>query len=333
MAWALKRVISQYHKEWDLVLLYEPAIINQIAYLLCRRFGIPMALRMTGRMDLAFQEGHRQNGPLKGVVSNAYSWWLRRAEAYLARRILTITDGQLGFLGPNPQKHRAVFCLESVMRAEEFPSTWSPPVWHRGAEPFRVLSLSRVHPQKGIHHLVEACALVNRHNIDIRLDIVGPIYDGALGAYATQLREQIATLSIERSVHLQGFVEQSQLQELWGSAHALVVPCVSNGDGVPKVIMEAMARGVPVVATRVGGIPNVIRDGENGLLIEPGDVQALTGSLERLATSPDLHMELSRKASEQSSEFAAEAVAEKFATLVRGALSSTSTGDGSTRDR
>jgi colanic acid/amylovoran biosynthesis glycosyltransferase len=96
-----------------------------------------------------------------------------------------------------------------------------------------------------------------------------------------------------------GFLSQDDLQELLSMAHIFLHPSETvSGDveGVPNAMLEAMAAGVPVVATRHGGIPEVVMDGENGLLAEEKDVEQLTEALSRLAEDSNQYQRFSKNA-------------------------------------
>lgn len=99
-----------------------------------------------------------------------------------------------------------------------------------------------------------------------------------------------------KGVRFEGRVGQARLAELLGEASALVLP--SSQENAPMVIAEAMAAGVPVVATRVGGIPDMIRHGETGLLYPVGDIPELAHCLRRLLLEPDLQARLAQQAQE-----------------------------------
>ena len=112
-----------------------------------------------------------------------------------------------------------------------------------------------------------------------------------LGPLEGEIREAVRSAGLER-FHMLGAV--SDLQTVLPGYDVLVVP--SRVDGRPLVIMEALASGVPVVASRVGGIPEMIVPGRNGALCEPGDVAAFAETLRGLAGDPDGLAKLSREA-------------------------------------
>lgn len=130
-------------------------------------------------------------------------------------------------------------------------------------------------PRKGLHHLLSAFARLEQPRA--RLHLVG----GAENAdYAKQLRRQAAELDIGDRVSFVGAVSQAELARYFGAARAMALPSLSEGLG--RVVVEAMLLGTPVIGSRVGGIPDLIIDGENGYLVEAGNEAELTAALRQI---------------------------------------------------
>jgi glycosyltransferase involved in cell wall biosynthesis len=141
----------------------------------------------------------------------------------------------------------------------------------------RVLCLGRLNKGKGSYDLLEAAALAPVASLELRLG-----GDGEL----EQVRERARELGIEDRVHVLGWLrDEAKAREL---ASASVFVLASYNEGLPMSVLEAMAAGLPVVSTRVGGIPEAVSDGIEGYLIDPGDVAALADRLGRLASNPGL---------------------------------------------
>jgi glycosyltransferase involved in cell wall biosynthesis len=151
----------------------------------------------------------------------------------------------------------------------------TPPAGPRPASgaPFRLLALGRLVPKKGFTVLMEACRLLAAQGLDFRLTLAGD------GPERGKIRELVEQHGLAARVNLPGAVPHREVARLMGAADLLVMPSViapsGDRDGIPNVILEAMLCGTPVVATAVSGIPEVIRDGDTGWLIAPGDAQAL----------------------------------------------------------
>lgn len=130
-------------------------------------------------------------------------------------------------------------------------------------------------PRKGVHHLLTAFAQLN-HPI-AQLHLVGHPENAV---YAEQLRQQADDLNISDRVHFVGNVSQQGLADYFAKARVMALPSLSEGLG--RVVVEAMLLGTPVIGSRVGGIPDMVTDGENGYLVEPDDVESLTVALQKI---------------------------------------------------
>ena len=143
----------------------------------------------------------------------------------------------------------------------------------------RLLFLGALVKRKGVWDLVEAVARVAAERPDAILELAG-------SASSAELRRLIDTKAVNKNVRFLGWIQDDDKLAAFGRAHMLVLP--SYIEGLPVVLLEAMAAGLPVVATRVGGIPDLVEDGVNGFLIEPGDVEALSESILRLLSDTEL---------------------------------------------
>lgn len=155
---------------------------------------------------------------------------------------------------------------------------------HRSS--FSILCVARLVEKKGLPHLVEACGHLRDRGLGFRCQIVGR---GNLRPLVTGM---IRELRLEKHVRLRGAVRQGEVPDLYRAADVCVLPAIvasdGNREGLPVSIVEALACGLPVVATPVSGIAEVVRHDHNGLLVPPGDSSALADALERLITDPGL---------------------------------------------
>jgi colanic acid/amylovoran biosynthesis glycosyltransferase len=150
----------------------------------------------------------------------------------------------------------------------------------------RVLVVGRLVSGKGYALLLEALADVVARGHDVTLEIVGE------GPAGEALRARAAALGVAERVQWLGAVGQDEIRRHYEEADAFCLP--SFAEGVPVVLMEAMAMQLPVVATRIAGIPELIDDGVSGLLVAPARAGELADALARLAASPELRGQLGR---------------------------------------
>ena len=141
-----------------------------------------------------------------------------------------------------------------------------------------VLTVARLQPAKGIDDLVAATALLRERLPGLRVAVAGS------GPQEEELRAQIGQAGLSDSFRLLG--TRSDVGSLLAAADAFCLP--SRHEGLPISLLEAMQAGLPCVATRVGGIPGLVQEGEEALLVEPADVDGLAAALARVLGDREL---------------------------------------------
>jgi colanic acid/amylovoran biosynthesis glycosyltransferase len=149
---------------------------------------------------------------------------------------------------------------------------------------FTVLSVGRLVEHKGFGYLIEACRILKENaDIDFICNIIGE------GIERLKYEQLISELDLIGVVHLLGAREQSEVMRALKCADLFVLPCVTEErgmqDGIPVSLMEAMAMEIPVISTRVSGIPELIKDG-SGILVEPRDAKALAMAIGKILKLP-----------------------------------------------
>jgi glycosyltransferase involved in cell wall biosynthesis len=175
----------------------------------------------------------------------------------------------------------------------------------------RALFVGTYGRRKGAAELVEAIAQLRGEGVSIELDLAGK--EEFRGEDA-ELRRLVRESGLTDFVRFHGVLEAPALRDLYESSHVFVLP--SRSEGLPMALLEAMAFRLPVVATRVGGIPDVVEDGESGLLIQPARTGELTDALRRLTSDSRLRDRLGEQAQARVRELAsADIVAERWRTI------------------
>jgi colanic acid/amylovoran biosynthesis glycosyltransferase len=157
-----------------------------------------------------------------------------------------------------------------------------------------IFSISQLAERKGYPVLIEACHILDKRGCDFDCIIAGE------GPQRPLLEQLIAKYQLQDKVQLIGKVFQEQLGDYLHRADMFVLPCLvaSNGDcdGVPVALMEAMAMEIPTISTYVSGIPELIEDGQSGLLVEEKDGAALADAIQRLLEDAELRVRLGKEA-------------------------------------
>jgi glycosyltransferase involved in cell wall biosynthesis len=200
------------------------------------------------------------------------------------------------------------------------PPSGPPPVRMPGA-PTLVMTVGRLVAKKGFDDLLAALAMVRDAGVGFRFEIFG---DGPMREELVGLRDR---LGLALCVQFRGERPQPELIPALRRADifALTPYVLADGDrdGVPNVLVEAMACGVPVVATGVGGIPELVRDGTNGVLANPRDVPGIAGSLTTLFGNPPLRARLGAAGRRTvETEFDVDVASRRLAALFAGAARS-----------
>lgn len=249
---------------------------------------------------------HREVKTFRSAFSRLYKGWhIARTERFCvknARHIIAISPYILAEFGDlisadahhieNPIADR-FFALEGR------------------SQPDRILFAGVIIPRKQVLELLQAMVEVRRSVPTAQLRLAGdkknPI-DG--GRYFAELQELIAREQLGEKVRFLGSLSEGELLKEYMECSLLVLPSVQ--ETAPMVIMQAMAAGKAVVATRVGGVPYLVQDGRTGLLVDSGDIPALAEALIRLLKNDTLRAEMGQRAKEVAEQrFRARAVAEK----------------------
>lgn len=163
--------------------------------------------------------------------------------------------------------------------------------------PIRILSVGSLVDRKGGEDVLRAFAQIANQCPQVELRFVGT------GPLRSKLEQMVQTWAIEKRVSFAGFVRHAKVQDELSCAHIFCHPSrtAKNGDkeGIPGTIVEAMATGLPVVTTRHAGIPDIVRDGEDGFVVAEQDVNAIAQALLTLVDEPRLRALMGRKATRQ----------------------------------
>jgi len=163
-----------------------------------------------------------------------------------------------------------------------------PPRQRQDQDPFKILCVATLSPAKGLPLLIGAVERLVRQGRSIHLRLVGD------GPDRRHLESVIASLGLEGQVTLEGNCNQDRVQAFYRETDLFAL--ASSAEGVPVVLMEAMAMEVPCVATRITGIPELIRHGIEGWLVPPADEEQLAGAIAKLMDDPGLRRKLGRSA-------------------------------------
>jgi colanic acid/amylovoran biosynthesis glycosyltransferase len=213
-----------------------------------------------------------------------------------ARVIITETDYSEKFLRERfPERADRIRRIYNGLNLGEFGRA------NFSSDPPLIVAIGRLIAKKGFANLIRACALLVEHGRSFRCEIFGE------GPLENQLRGQIEESGLKELVQLPGAKPQHEIRKCLARARVFVMPSVPEAEGgmdnLPTVIMEAMATALPVVSTRIGGIPEMVVESETGFLVEPDDVVALAGAIEEVINDRSLGQKLGQAGYERAEKF------------------------------
>jgi len=210
-----------------------------------------------------------------------------------ARVVVTETDYAEKFLRERfPERADRIHRVYNGLNLAEFGrATFS-------SDPPSIVAIGRLIVKKGFANLIRACALLVERGRSFQCDIYGE------GPLEKQLRAQIEELGLRQFVQLPGPKPQHELRARLANASVFILPSVPEPEGgmdnLPTVIMEGMATGLPVVSTRIGGIPEMVIENQTGFLVQPEDSVALAGAMEKVTSDRSLGRKLGQAGYERS---------------------------------
>jgi glycosyltransferase involved in cell wall biosynthesis len=202
-----------------------------------------------------------------------------------ARVIATETDYAAQFLRKRfPERADRIHRIYNGLNLAEFGRTDFSPT------PLLIVAVGRLIAKKGFANLIRACGLLAERGKSFQCEIFGE------GPLENELHAQIDQLNLQDRVALSGAKPQREIRQRLAVASVFVLPSVVDAhggmDNLPTVIMEAMATGLPVVSTGIGGIPEMVVQNETGLLVRPGDAVLLAGAIEKVIDDRSLAQKL-----------------------------------------
>jgi colanic acid/amylovoran biosynthesis glycosyltransferase len=234
------------------------------AWWIKRLFGTSYSF--TGHANDIFVEKPGQRVPLKSLVAEASF-------------VVSVSDYGVDYL-----RSRFPFAATKIYRVYNGINLAQFIAAEPGAQPVRIVSIGRLIPKKGYAELVEACSLLNRQGLDFRCTIIGG------GPEHLPLRQLIETRGLAKIIELVGPKSQTEIVELLAQSQIFVFPArrdeTGDQDNLPTVLIEAMASGLPIVASSLAGIPEIIAGETNGILVPQQAPEALASALRSLLLDP-----------------------------------------------
>lgn len=272
----INKEIKKAIKNADIGLILLPSYVGLLASLVCQRHHFPIFQWIVGNWSENIVL--RRRTPItrwlaSKIIAPFIDWLTKR----LTRDVLTFYTGCIIYNQDKPYHH---IRTSSSIQASDIYSHQNDP-----QPPYNSLFVGRLSPEKGVSDLLEVIALMNTNCEEVMLDIAGT------GELENVLKQQTKRFAITNQVIFHGYVPiGEELFNLYRSSDLIVLPSLE--DQQPKVLLEGMSQSIAVIGTNVGGIPSIIRDGVNGLLIPPGQPDEIVKACKCILTDDELRQRL-----------------------------------------
>ncbi len=277
--------LFRFARRVDLLHCRVPTPAAIFAFLFGSLLGRPAFLLIVG--DLA---ALRDSVPYHGIkrrLWRAYTAFEERNMQWMADRSLAFANGA-ALARKHSRRDRAV--IETRTTTISLADLATRPDTCAGSR-IRLVTVSRIDPRKGLTVLPDVVSLLQERGFDVMLDIIGPAVGAPGEAEQRAIVARAAALGVGARVKLPGAVPLEQLLPLYRSYDLFVLPTLP-GEGIPRVLLEAMTSGVPIVTTRVAGIPSLVTHEVNGLLVDDPTPATIAEALARLLSDASLRQRL-----------------------------------------
>lgn len=244
-----------------------------------------------------------------GILSEPSRWRLREK---IDRALFTVCVSWYARSQAMLWSHRGTWSRHHVIHCGINPKDFELRRHHGSGT--RLLFVGRFDHVKGLFLLIDALGRLARERPGVHLDLVGD------GPQRSELEMAVSEQQLENHITFHGYLSQSKIREILSDVDVCVMS--SFAEGIPVVLMEAMAAGVAVVAPRIAGIPELIDDGHNGLLFHPGNADALVSALRRVLDDPELRNTFAERGRRRvAEEFNLDGEVSRLVTVMRAHLS------------
>jgi len=200
---------------------------------------------------------------------------------------VTCTNTNVEYLRARTSSPEKIYGIYHGLDTDQFaPPAGASPVAKLCPPPRKLLTIGRQVEKKGFIYLIEACRILRERDVPFQLDIVG-----APGDHSESISKAIVDYQLQDHIAMRPPMRQQDLLALYQEASVFVLPCIvledGDRDGIPNVIAEAMACALPVVVTGVSGIPELVNDKVNGMVVPDRNAHQIADAIEHLLGSPE----------------------------------------------
>jgi len=302
----VRRIVSDNIINWDVVGAVVPNILGMAFLRYAKSFSKPCFAYIRGNHMRTVKYEYRG---IKKWIACFISLILDHISGRLVASTLTLVVGEelyMKFKKKGDSVFKIVVSLISINDIKKKIVLCST-----RKQKINLLHVGRLSPERGISYLIEGVILFKeRYDGDVALTIVGS------GAEESVLKKKVRENGLDGNINFTGYIPYGKdIVGVYQNSDIFILPSLS--EGVPKTMLESMANGVPVIATSVGGIPEIIKDGVNGLLIPPADPSAIANAIYRLINNCELRIRIAKNGLETMKEYSLESQRDRIVEILQ----------------
>jgi len=305
--WQLVKTIRRETKKHDVIFIRLPSLAGMLFFVFAKLYSKPIALYVGGNIRTAANRLY-VGSRISKMTMNTFACIIEFITRIMVNHSITFVTGKELYQSYNRPYNKIFQTMTSLINKDyinERDDTCQGSI-------INIVCVAQILPSKGIDYLIDAIHLLRKDNYNVLLDIVG----FGNGTYYESLVDKVKKLELESYVKFKGYVTfGSDLFEIYRKADISVLATLS--EGLPRVIIESWASGIPFIATNVGGIPGLIVDGENGLLINPGSSVEICKAIKRTISNSDLRKKIIRNGLDFAKQHTSDKQAETIIHLLR----------------
>lgn len=261
---------------------------DSVAFIACflirKRYGIPVVFTCHATV-------YQKNGDVDYSLRRKILYRITdKIFTLFSNRLIAISTEIRDILLRIGAKKKKIVLIPGLLNRDIFTSLSEPKILNGSIK--KALFVGGFRPIKGIDYLIKAIPEVKKRINEFELILAGSSTEND----KNRIRDLAVSLGINDNIKILGFIPQENLKDIYRGANIFVLPSLNEAQSL--VVLEAMSHALPIVASNVGGIPDVIKDGENGLLVKPGNSESIAEAIIRLLTNKDLYKRCSNGAVE-----------------------------------
>lgn len=285
----------------DVIMIRVPSPISPLVYALAKAHGKPHFMYVAGNISEVTKDGGKYENPITSAVARSVAQGFSLSFKIMSYRSLVFAIGSELREDYSRVSRKCVNLIPSIISESDITTSRSSEL----NTPTKLLYIGRLVPVKGIEHLLKAVQTLRRNGSEVVLDIVGD------GPQMSDLKEIGRNLGIDDHVTFHGRVPFGpELFKFYSESDVFVLP--SNSEGIPKTLIEAMAHQTPIVATRVGGIPDLLRRSQGGILVDTKSPSQIAEAIMRLSDDAEIREDMCDNQLEFIKEHTIESQAERI---------------------